>query len=73
MKFKDLKKKYQEYDMLKNDDCGIIIGDFLINESGSINISRSGSTNEGIYLSVYTSIAKDRTIEQLEMFIKSIL
>lgn len=72
--FDDLKAKYKSIDLVASDENSLIIGDFMFRRDGSISISRSGfSTTDDKYFSVYVEINKQRTPEQMDMFIQAIL
>ena len=72
--FDDLKAKYKSIDLVASDENSLIIGDFMFRRDGSISISRSGfSITDDKYFSVYVEINKQRTPEQMDMFIQAIL
>lgn len=72
LKFSDLKSKYKDIDLIKDDENRIIIGDFIICSDGKITISRSSYTTEGVYCSIFTHVAKNATVEQMDLFIEMI-
>lgn len=73
MTFKQLKTKYSSIDNIKEDETKLMIGDIFFREDGLISLCRFGFTMDGNYLSTTTDIAKNRTPEQMDMFIQSIL
>lgn len=72
LKFSDLKSKYKDIDLIKDDETRIIIGDFIISSDGKITISRSSYTMEGVYCSIFTYVTKKATVEQMDLFIEMI-
>lgn len=72
MKFSELKEKYSEVDIAKENLDTLIIKDFIFKESGDICLSSAGFSVESNYLSVYVHIAKNRTPKQMDMFIRSL-
>ena len=73
MKFSDLKSKYSDYDSAKSNENYIVIGNFLVGSDGIISLSRNGTDVDGSYINIYCNIAKNRTLEQMDKFIESIL
>lgn len=74
MNFKDLKTKYQNIDMAKEKEDVIIIKDFLIKEDGSVFLSRCGNSyGNNVYIGISTDILKNKTVQQLDLFIQLIL
>lgn len=73
MKFSDLKSKYSDYDSAKSNENYIVIGSFLVGSDGTISLSRSGTDVDGSCINIYCNIAKNRTLEQMDKFIESIL
>jgi len=72
LKFSDLKSKYKEIDLAKDDEDRILIGDFFICPDGTITINRSSYTTEGAYCSIFTYVTKKATVEQMDSFIEMI-
>lgn len=73
MIFKNLKQKYSEYDIIKDDESTIMINDILFKENGDIFLSRAGFSLDNHFLSISTKLAEKRTPEMMDMFIQSIL
>lgn len=70
--FKELKEKYKNIDFAKDYEEKIIIGDYFISEDGSITLSRNGNGFRGDYISIFTEIAGNATMEQIDSFIQMI-
>lgn len=72
MTFEELKEKYQSIDDAPKDETMIMVGSFSIHSDGKIILNRQGHDFGGEYLSVFTYIARNATVEQMDSFIDMI-